>query len=86
MDREVKMKNWIKKESSIKQLYKVVPATLRLALPLSLRMRIVHWARRWRLPGNFILSMDLLRDFAESKPNEFHRFVRSGSRKKAGST
>ena len=69
------MKNPVKKESSVKQLCKVVPATLRLALPLSSRKRIVNWTRQRGLPGNFFLSMELLRDFAESNPNEFHRFL-----------
>jgi SAM-dependent methyltransferase len=38
-------------------------------------MRIVNWARRRGLPGNFSVSMALLSDFAESQPNEFHRFL-----------
>ena len=77
------MKNVVKREtcvkqvreSYVKQVCKVVPATLRLALPLSSRKRIVNWTRERGLPGNFFLSMELLRDFAETNPNEFHRFL-----------
>jgi hypothetical protein len=69
------MKIRVETEISVKQLCRVVPSTLRVAVPLSLRMQIVKWARRWHVPGNFWLSMELLRDFAESNPNEFHRFL-----------
>src|SRR5258708_5641849 len=62
-------------DERMKRFFKRVVATLCSPLPLPLRMRIADWARRRGLPGNFSVSMALLSDFAESQPNEFHRFL-----------
>jgi hypothetical protein len=63
-------------KGSVKQLIKSVAASfMRFMLPLPWRMHIVEWCRRRHLPYHCFLTMELLRDFAESDPNAFHRFL-----------
>jgi SAM-dependent methyltransferase len=63
-------------KGSMKPLIKSVAAPCaRYTLPLPWRMSIVEWCRRRHVHYHCFLTMELLRDFAESDPNAFHRFL-----------
>lgn len=48
---------------------------LPLWLPLSLRQSLLIVAKRLRLPGNYWLAMELLKDFAHDDPDGYHAFL-----------
>jgi SAM-dependent methyltransferase len=49
--------------------------TVRPALSLETRKRLVNWVDSRRLPGHYTFSTEMLHDLQRSDPNAFHRFL-----------
>ena len=54
---------------------RILSAIIPRWLPLGLRQKLVIMASQLRLPGRYWLPMELLQDFAEEYPDEFHAFL-----------